>query len=589
MGVSSAVNRNDYIGAGTLSAYDYDFRIFEETDLAVFVRSPLGVETELVLSTDYDVNGVDEATGGDIDLVDNDQAWLTNGKLTSGWALSIRRILPIVQETDIRNQGPYYPDIIEDQFDKLVMIDQQQQDDLDRSVKAPDTEGDIDLTLPALEDRANQLAGWDSDGKFRAVGGSIDTSLVTPFIATLLDDPDAATARATLGAQQDISTLTSLTSPALADVLGIYDDDAAAHRKITPDNLLKVINLLTKHTSPVPSDILPVYDSAGAVAKGIYLPSVFAGAKVAGAFSNIGFTAGSDDTLTIGGADASQSASNPAYLNMPDTDSYGRTTTFIKTADVNIALGAAHWGLDGLGNISFLNPAELWVIAINDGSGTLKYGLTVKGGLTKILNTACETDAANVTTAEKVLVTGAVEAGTWPVIYLGFILCARNDSSNAWTIGSTAGELSVGRRINDSTAPLLYTPTVSGLGTIGSVTMYWERRGRYQRIWGSLATGTVGSSEAQFGLSSSVLKIAPSGSPGTISPVGRYTISRAGGTSIKTGPMLATSGNTYVNFGNDDYTTANSPFVARTGSAIFSSAETFFVDCMVPILGWSSN
>lgn len=151
MSVSSATNRNDYTGNGTTEVYNYTFRIFDEEDLRVIVADVDGVESVLSIGTDYTVSGVGAANGGSITLVDNGQAWIdAEGDLDSGYTITIRRVLDLVQETDIRNQGAFYPEIHEDQFDKLVMIDQQQQDDLDRSFKLPQTiqSSDFDTTFP---------------------------------------------------------------------------------------------------------------------------------------------------------------------------------------------------------------------------------------------------------------------------------------------------------------------------------------------------------------------------------------------------------------------------------------------------------
>lgn len=140
MSISSSTNRNDYVGNGATDTYNYTFRIFDEGDLEVTVRDTSDVETTLALSTDYTLTGVGSSGGGTIVLVNSAQSWLDgDGDLKSSYALTIRRVLDLVQETDIRNQGAFYPEIHEDQFDKLVMIAQQQQDELSRSASMPVT------------------------------------------------------------------------------------------------------------------------------------------------------------------------------------------------------------------------------------------------------------------------------------------------------------------------------------------------------------------------------------------------------------------------------------------------------------------
>jgi len=142
MSFSSTNSRNDYTGNNSTDTYNYTFYIFNQADLLVTIRDTSDVEETQVLTTDYTVTGVGSSGGGTIVL--------TAGNLATGYILTIRRVLEITQETDIRNQGSFYPEIHEDQFDRGIMIAQQQQDELDRSVKLPETvdPADFDATLP---------------------------------------------------------------------------------------------------------------------------------------------------------------------------------------------------------------------------------------------------------------------------------------------------------------------------------------------------------------------------------------------------------------------------------------------------------
>lgn len=151
MTLASTVNRIDYTGNGAVDTYSYTFKIFDDDDLVVTVRDTSNVEYTLTKTTDYTVTGVGETAGGTIVLVDADQAWIdSDGDLTTGYIISIRRVRPLLQETDIRNQGTFRPEIHEDEFDKQVMIHQQHQDEIDRSLKLPESvdPDDFDTTLP---------------------------------------------------------------------------------------------------------------------------------------------------------------------------------------------------------------------------------------------------------------------------------------------------------------------------------------------------------------------------------------------------------------------------------------------------------
>ena len=164
MTISSTNNRNDYTGNGSTADYDYTFRIFSDTDLEVTVLDPdSGAETELTLTTHYTVDGVGDEGGGQISLVDGLFDWIDgSGFLDTDWILTIRRVRPLTQSTDIRNQGDFYPEVHEDAFDHLVMIAQQQDEELGRALKLPVTASESDLTLPIPA--AGTYLGWNEAG-----------------------------------------------------------------------------------------------------------------------------------------------------------------------------------------------------------------------------------------------------------------------------------------------------------------------------------------------------------------------------------------------------------------------------------------
>lgn len=86
-------------------------------------------------------------------------------------------------------------------------------------------------------------------------------------------------ARAAAGLSLDINgALTAETAPAVADLVALYDATAAAHRKMTLQNLLKVINALTEDTTPDDSnDFVVTYDASAMLPKKVKLNNVGAG------------------------------------------------------------------------------------------------------------------------------------------------------------------------------------------------------------------------------------------------------------------------------------------------------------------------
>jgi len=116
MTVSTEVNHNEYTGNGVTTSFPYTFRIFHASDLVVTTSDTNGVLRTLTLNTDYMVTGVSSYSGGDVVL---------SQPLANAWGISIERSLPVVQETDLRNQGKFFAETHEGAFDYLTMLIQQ--------------------------------------------------------------------------------------------------------------------------------------------------------------------------------------------------------------------------------------------------------------------------------------------------------------------------------------------------------------------------------------------------------------------------------------------------------------------------------
>jgi hypothetical protein len=156
MSFSTLIQRNDYIGNGFITAYDYLFKIFSDMHLMVLQQDVAGNESQLQLYVHYTVQGVGRPTGGTVTLI--------GGALPAGYKLAIIRRLTYGQPTDLRNQGGYYPETVEDQLDKLAMTDMQLQEQIDHSIKVPMSmeSSAVDPVLP--NPVPNNAIGWNEDG-----------------------------------------------------------------------------------------------------------------------------------------------------------------------------------------------------------------------------------------------------------------------------------------------------------------------------------------------------------------------------------------------------------------------------------------
>lgn len=202
MTLAASTTKISYTGNGVTTVFDFTYPIFEATDLVVTVYDLTGLPSVLVLNTDYTVAGVGEASGS---------ITLTTA-LTNLFTIVIQRLLPVTQTTDIRNQGSFFPEIHENEFDYLTGIDQQQQEQLNRTMKIGETDTAADLTLPNLAARKGQILGFDATtGDPIAVGIAVNTFMVSAFMQTVLTAANAATARSTLQTPNAAESLTNKT------------------------------------------------------------------------------------------------------------------------------------------------------------------------------------------------------------------------------------------------------------------------------------------------------------------------------------------------------------------------------------------
>lgn len=272
MSIASTTNRVDYTGNGAVDTYAYTFRIFAGTDLLVTVRDTNDVETTLTLTTHYTVTGAGDASGGNVALVNGAFAWLDgDGDLKTGFALSIRRSRPLTQETDIRNQGDFFPETHEDAFDHLVMISQQLQDQIDRCVKLRETDYDNETFIPVASERASQYLAFDAAGvpiAAATVGSGVSASA---YMQTVLDDATATDARTTLGFSGAAGTVATSNIEDLAVTTGKLAAGAATGSK----RLLTISAKTANYTLALTDDLVRCDSSGGTFA--ITIPAAAAG------------------------------------------------------------------------------------------------------------------------------------------------------------------------------------------------------------------------------------------------------------------------------------------------------------------------
>lgn len=108
-------------GNGVTTSWTFTFLIptTASCQVQVYDTTVDPATTSSIGSSQFSVSGIGVTTGGTLTYP------LSGSPLSTGQYLTISRVLPIVQETSIRNQGNFYPAAVESALDNLTMIAQQ--------------------------------------------------------------------------------------------------------------------------------------------------------------------------------------------------------------------------------------------------------------------------------------------------------------------------------------------------------------------------------------------------------------------------------------------------------------------------------
>lgn len=179
MTISSQNRVARFLGDGTRVQYPFNFKVFAQEDLAV-VSTILssGLTTPLTLNSDYTValNADQNANpGGTITL---------SLVLPSGVSLTVSSAVAQLQPVDLTNNGGFYPSVINDEFDRLTILIQQNAADIKRSLKIPLSDTGATAEIPGSVVRAGKVLGFDSVGNPIAVTGGSGSGGGTAGVVT---------------------------------------------------------------------------------------------------------------------------------------------------------------------------------------------------------------------------------------------------------------------------------------------------------------------------------------------------------------------------------------------------------------------
>ena len=152
MTVSTTTRKKTYTANGSTTVFAYDFRIFNDSDLVVYVNSVLQT-----LVTHYTVSGAGEASGGNVTFGTAPLDTLS---------VVILRELPRTQTTDYVDNSALSATSLEDTADKNLMLIQEVDSKAGEGFRFADTVTDAGVsTIPLnVAGRSSKLLSFDASG-----------------------------------------------------------------------------------------------------------------------------------------------------------------------------------------------------------------------------------------------------------------------------------------------------------------------------------------------------------------------------------------------------------------------------------------
>ena len=178
----------------------------------------------------------------------------------------------------------------------------------------------------------------------------------------------------------------------------------------------------------------------------------------------------------------------------------------------------------------------------------------------------------NTTSAQTI---GGIASGSYALYTNGETLIVVSDGSN-WQIQDH----------KTATAPVAYTPTFVGMGTMGATNVLWSRIGPFMYLDGYFVTGTATNVTASLSLpgSMTISTLFSTIGGSVLYSVGTLTPAATGGAVLKS--VITQSGANTLNFSIIGINGTGALF-AQTGSGIFLTSETdSFSGVRIPIQGW---
>lgn len=128
MTITNSTRLVTYTGNGVTTEFDYTFLIPTGALVVTLYEIATGVEGDPLSDALYSVTGLDDPAGGTVTYP------LVGSPLAATHKINVKRDVAATQDLNLTNQSPYFPEELEEQLDRIVMMIQQNEEAIGRAV-----------------------------------------------------------------------------------------------------------------------------------------------------------------------------------------------------------------------------------------------------------------------------------------------------------------------------------------------------------------------------------------------------------------------------------------------------------------------
>ena len=188
MTISSSVSTVTRDGNGAATSFSFPFKVWDTTQLAVFILNAAGEATE---TTNWTATLADPDPGGSVTY-----PAVGGTVLPTGWKIVINRNMPLTQEVDLVNATAFNPEVIEEALDSAIATIQQVFEEVGRSVRVDPGNTDAASYLTevraAVVSTAADAATATTQAGLATTNGAAQVALAAAQVALAEDAKDAA-------------------------------------------------------------------------------------------------------------------------------------------------------------------------------------------------------------------------------------------------------------------------------------------------------------------------------------------------------------------------------------------------------------